>query len=552
MAASSNESFGLKIATALSIALSVVLLVSVYFLNSNYNLEFERRAAADKKAADQGTALRKVTDEANEYRKALGYESIEDFDSAKAQMKKDSDQLKADIEGISKRVNAMVLDFKKKADPKDAAQLDPLMQRTQELTTSFLTNADQSSKAGLARLKDLMDNLAGTTTALSLNYADLRRNLEQANEVNSKAKAVVEASSAAAKAELDEAIKKGEEARQELVADNRKKADELAALDAKITNLTNDLTAKLENKSKTITDMNSVLRDLRDVMAQKEDVMGKPGGRVTFVDYGSRTVRVNVNRSQGVRPLMRFTIFDKNAAGIPSDKPKATVELVKVGDPQKGENDSVARIVRTDNPADPIRYNDYIFSVGWSYDRPQRFDLIGKLDMNRDGKDDRADLIRMIEASGGVVEYDLPPPNVDREPGRSAVARTFARLGQPVPPPVGRASGRITGLSYAYVTDKNRALVVAGKEEEATKEEAAYLKEESDATKEARDNGVRPLPLDKLMVYLGYNSTSTNEGRREMYDKAGVQGLLKKKPGAAVPPPATEAEPTPPPADEPK
>ena len=52
MAAASNESFGLKIATAFSIALSVVLLISVYFLNSNYNAEFEKRAAAEKKASD--------------------------------------------------------------------------------------------------------------------------------------------------------------------------------------------------------------------------------------------------------------------------------------------------------------------------------------------------------------------------------------------------------------------------------------------------------------------------------------------------------------------
>ena len=83
---------------------------------------------------------------------------------------------------------------------------------------------------------------------------------------------------------------------------------------------------------------------------------------------------------------MRFTIFDKNAAGITSDRPKAAIELIKVGDPQKGENDSLARIVKTLDPNDPIRYNDYIFSVGWSYDHPQRFALIGKIDINRDGK----------------------------------------------------------------------------------------------------------------------------------------------------------------------
>ena len=55
MAASSNESFGLKIATAFSIALTVVLLVAVYFLNSNYNQEFEKNAAAQKKIGELNT-----------------------------------------------------------------------------------------------------------------------------------------------------------------------------------------------------------------------------------------------------------------------------------------------------------------------------------------------------------------------------------------------------------------------------------------------------------------------------------------------------------------
>ncbi|WP_435016715.1 hypothetical protein TA3x_004289 [Tundrisphaera sp. TA3] len=538
MAASSNESFGLKVTTAICIALTVVMLVGVYFLNSSYNEEYARRTDAEKKAADAGNSLREATNQANEYRKLLGYETLEDFEAAKAQIKKDETQLKADIQSITNEVTAMVTDFQKKADAKsiDTAQFEAMKTKVRELTDAFLNNADQSAKANMVRLKDLMANLSRTTSALSLNYIDLRNQLEKSNEVNNKARSVLEETTRAAKAELEATIKGGEEAREELVAANRKYADDIAILESKMTNMANELTAKLEGKTKTVADLSNVLRDLRDEMSKKEDVMDKPGGRVTFVDYASNIVRVNVNRSMGVRPLMRFTIFDKNASGIPSDKPKATVELVKVGDPQKGETDSLARIIRTDNPTDPIRYNDYIYSVGWSYDRPQRFDLIGKIDMNRDGKDDRADLIRMIEQAGGVIEFDLPPPNVDREPGKAAVARTYARLNQPVPTPTGRAAGRITGLSFAYVTDTLPPLVSnANKEEEATKEESAYLAEQSQATKEARDNGVRPLPLEKLLVYLGYNQAAPSSSRRELYDKNGVEDLLKPRQNSAQP-----------------
>ena len=547
MAAPSNESFGLKVATAVSIALSVVLLVGVYFLNSSYNEEFARRTTAETKAAEAQKSQRDAITQLTEIRRGAGYEALEDFEAFKAQKKKDDDQLKVEVKAFANEVITMVTDFQKKADSKgvDNGQLETLKQRINELVGAFVTNPDQSDKANLVRLKDLMGNLARTTTALSINYADLRKNLEQSNEVNNKARGVLEATARDAKAELDTTIKTNEDARQELVAANRKYADELAALESKLTNMTNELTAQLEKKNKSNDELNSVLRGLRDEMAKREDVMTKPGGRVTFVDAGSGTVRVNVNRSMGVRPLMRFTIFDQGQSGISGDKPKATIELVKVGDPTRGEQDSLARIIRTVNPSDPIRYNDYIYSVGWSYDRPQRFDLIGKLDINRDGKDDRADLIRMIEQSGGVVEFDLPPPNVDREPGRAAVARTYARLNQPVPAGTGRAAGRITGLSYAFVTDNRPALVSnAAKEDEANKEEAAYLQEESQATKEARDNGVRPLPLEKLLTYLGYNVADNVSARRSMLDRDAIQQLGKPRPNNAPAP--TPAPGTPP------
>jgi hypothetical protein len=532
MAASSNESFGLKIATAFSIALAVVLLVAVYFLNSNYNLESEKNVAAQKKIGELNNSLRDATTQANEYRSLIGYPGIEDFQAAKDQIKKDQEQLKSEIQAIQTEIATTVGEVQKKIDAKgaDASQFEAVKQRAREVVDGFITNPDQSYKASLTRLKDLTVNQAKLTTNLALNYIDLRRDLELANQVNATQKKVVEDAFANAKAELDATIKKDEEARSDLVASNREKADQLAAAETKITNIINENTAKSEKRETTIAQLKSVVSDLRDIQNRKEEVMTKPGGRVTYVDYGSNTVRVNVNRSQGVRPLMRFAIFDKNAAGITSIRPKGSVELIKVGDPQRGENDSIARIVKTFEPTDPIRYNDYIYSVGWSYDHPQRFALVGKLDINRDGKDDRAQLIRMIEAAGGVIEYDLPPPGVDRGAGQAAVARAFARLGEPVPSSVGRASGRISGLAYAYVTDKRRSLVsYAPKAAEATKEDTAFLQEESQATREARDNNVRPLELEKLLNLLGYDFSAPIEGRREAFDKGAVKQLLKPK-----------------------
>ena len=542
MAASSNDSFGLKIATAFSIALSVVLLVAVYFLNSNYNLEFEKNTAAQKKNTELSRSLGEVITHENEYRTLIGYPAIEDFDTAKAAIKKDQEQVKLDIQNIQTEIAKTVEDFQKNIQAKggDVSQFEALKQRAKELVDQYATNPEQSYKASLGRLKDLTINQAKLSTTLALNYIDLRRDLELANTVNAVQKKVVEDAYAAAKADLDATIKKDEDERSGLVKTTRDQADQLAALEVKVTNTSNLMAVEVEKRQKRINQLDMANRDMKDRQSRKEDVMSKPGGRVTFVDYGSNTVRVNVNRSMGVRPLMRFTIFDKNSAGISSEKPKAAIELINVGDPQKGEYDSQGRIIKTFNSNDPIRSYDYIYSVGWSYDHPQRFALIGKMDINRDGRDDRSDLIRMIEASGGVVEFDLPPPGVDRTPGQAAVARAFARVGEPQPVSTGRAAGKISALAYHYVIDERPSFNVYAPKAEMTKDDSTFQEEQSAATKEARDNSVRPLPLEKLLNLLGYDYSAPVEGRREAYDKAGIRSLLKPKGAGAISvPPAT-------------
>ncbi len=254
MAASSNDSFGLKIATSLSIALTVVLLVAVYFLNSNYNLEFEKNAAAQKKIGEITRDREAFATQANDWRGFIGYPAIDDFETAKAAMKKDQDQTKLEVQAIQTEIATAVDEFKKKIEAKgaDASQFEALKQRSRELVEAFTTNPDQSYKASLARLKDLTINQAKLTTALSLNYIDLRRDLDLANSVNAEAKKVVEDAFAAAKADLDATIKKDEDERSGLVKTTRDQAEQLAALEVKLTNISNDLSGKIEKREKAI------------------------------------------------------------------------------------------------------------------------------------------------------------------------------------------------------------------------------------------------------------------------------------------------------------
>jgi hypothetical protein len=94
----------------------------------------------------------------------------------------------------------------------------------------------------------------------------------------------------------------------------------------------------------------------------------------------------------------------------------------------------------------------------------QRFALIGPLDLDGDGRDDRATLTRMIRRAGGSIDFDLPPSG----------------------PPLGAIGPATTW----YVLDPRTS---------RPPRPAA----ESSAVARARLEGARPIALDRLVSRLG-------------------------------------------------
>jgi hypothetical protein len=275
-------------------------------------------------------------------------------------------------------------------------------------------------------------------------------------------------------------------------SENAKMATDIQNLNAKIRKSEDDYNKALAYAQQTT-------RELRDRLERKETILGRPNGVITFVDHNRGELHVNVSRSMGARPQMRFTIFDSKSAGIPTDKPKGSIELISVGD-----RESIARIVKTDRSIDPMRVGDFVYSPAWSANDPMRFALIGKIDLNRDGRDDREDLKRMIESAGGIVDYDLPPPDAGRE------------------------KGKLTGRDAWYVIDERPAYYeVYSKSKTVTaNENSDFLKRQSEMIREARLNGVRPMPIERLLPFLGYDYLAPVVGRTEAMDTATMKRLL--------------------------
>jgi hypothetical protein len=136
-----------------------------------------------------------------------------------------------------------------------------------------------------------------------------------------------------------------------------------------------------------------------------------------------------------------------------------------------------------------------------------RFALVGKIDVNRDGRDDRTELKRMIMEAGGTVEFDLPPADVGKE--------------------YGKLSPRIDW----YITDDRIPLRDTYKPKTASVEVAqdALNKKVGAVIKEARLDGIRPMTIERLLAFLGYDISAPVLGRTESVDVNSMRRLTSPR-----------------------
>jgi hypothetical protein len=122
----------------------------------------------------------------------------------------------------------------------------------------------------------------------------------------------------------------------------------------------------------------------------------------------------------------------------------------------------------------------------------KRFALVGRIDMNRDGQDDRQELKQIIKQAGGIVEFDFPPPEV------------------------GQQSGTLSNRIDWYIMDGRAPLreVRWSNPERVVAERPDFQKRMSSLLKEARLNGIRPMPIERLLSFLGCGTGPQAVGKR--------------------------------------
>ena len=192
----------------------------------------------------------------------------------------------------------------------------------------------------------------------------------------------------------------------------------------------------------------------------RQDSPDQYDGEVTGVVFATRTVWLNIGREDGVLPKFSFGVYDVDDTNVRSAKRKASIEVTKV----LGAHRCEARITDTDY-IDPVTRGDLIYSPIWSPGSKLGVALLGSMDVDKDGGDDRALIRNIIEMNGAHVDAE----DVD-----------------------GEVQGQIT---------VNTRYLVVGEEDEDKKAANTARTPMLDA---ARQLGVEQMSLSELLEKMGY------------------------------------------------
>jgi hypothetical protein len=217
----------------------------------------------------------------------------------------------------------------------------------------------------------------------------------------------------------------------------------------------------------------------------------RANGEIRWVDHNSKRVWISLGKADGLKPRATFSVYQKPHSGVghgtdkglfgPKDL-KGAIEITRVVKSDLSE----ARIVG-ENLYRPISRGDSIYSPIWSSGRGEAFSLVGIMDLDGDGHDDRDLLLAQIHTAGGIVDNDVD--------GNGAL----------------RVNGFIPADGKPRINEKTKFVVIGKLPEAARSADPTVLAANQkllglrkDLEDTARERGVRVLSLGDFLNYIGY------------------------------------------------
>lgn len=196
-----------------------------------------------------------------------------------------------------------------------------------------------------------------------------------------------------------EAEKKMADDRKSLEAAQAKLQDEKVKLQGTIAQTIDGSKKQVDAANKERDEALTTVEALQVSLKSKEPKVGDVAdGKVIWVNQKEDNVWINLGSGDLLRPQMTFSVFEKGEVNIALAKVKGKIEVTRVN----GSGEAEARILEED-VTNPIMPGDQIFTPIWSPGTPQKFAIVGMIDLNGDGEDDTDELKALIQGSGGQV-----------------------------------------------------------------------------------------------------------------------------------------------------
>jgi hypothetical protein len=124
-----------------------------------------------------------------------------------------------------------------------------------------------------------------------------------------------------------------------------------------------------------------------------------PSGKIEWVDQRTKTVWINLGRSDNLKQLTTFSVYESQTMDVSNSEKKASIEVTEL----LGPHQAAARI-SDDMIGNPILVGDVVYTPLWQPGEKKRFAITGLVDIDDDGKSDLKVLMSVIESSGGIVD----------------------------------------------------------------------------------------------------------------------------------------------------
>lgn len=256
-----------------------------------------------------------------------------------------------------------------------------------------------------AALRELSHQLQQERTKLAAVTADMRKLQEEFETIE-----------AIKRREMALAADSTEQARTEL---QRERVDFQRSLDVKdqelnaIMDRATTLAHRLQQESRDkervreellgeVTKLRLILEKARAPFTPAALTKQTPDGKIVRSSAATKSVWIGIGSKHGTVPQLTFSVQPARFTGNPYLKPKAKLEVIRIEGPDLCE----ARIIES-KLTDPIVAGDEVYNPAWDPGRTIKFALGGVLDIDHDGRDDRAIVRNMIVKSGGKVVAEV-------------------------------------------------------------------------------------------------------------------------------------------------